>query len=201
MRANNYSLYSDAQLADMINMQDISAFEEIYRRYWSLLFIHANKMLEDELQAEDVVQELFTKLLAQMGQLNYKSTISAFLYKSTRNIVLDLIRHRKVKTNYITSIKEHFKRGECTTDNRMRENELKRQIEKEIGSLPPKMRIIFEMSRKTHLTHKEIATTVNVAEGTVKKQIYYAIKVLRSKLTCILCLQIMSTILGFNRIF
>ncbi len=195
----NYSLYSDAQLADLLNVSDNKAFEEIYNRYWNLLFLHANKMLRDEDQAQDVVQELFANLLSQMGQFYYKSTISSYLYTSVRNMVLNLIKHDKVKLNYSDSLRDYYDQGAWTTDTLVRENELKRQIEKEIENLPAKMRAIFELSRKEYLSHKEIADTLGISEGTVKKQLYYAISKLRSKLSCFFWLQIMSLILWINR--
>lgn len=195
----DYQSLTDAQLADLLNLRDESAFEEIYKRYWSLLFIHANKMLGDQDQAEDVVQELFTKLLSQMGELYLKSTISAYLYMSVRNMVVNLIRRKKVKINYLASIQEHYSRGEWVTDHKLRESEFRKQIEEEIENLPPKMKAIFNLSSKAYLTHKEIAEAVNVSEGTVRKQIYYAMKALRSKLTCLVCLQVMSVILWLHR--
>ncbi len=55
-------------------------------------------------------------------------------------------------------------------------------IEKEIGALPPKMREVFELSRKENLSHKEIAEKLNLSEKTVKKQVNNSLKILRSKL-------------------
>jgi len=197
----DYTLYSDAQLADLLNQRDKEAFEEIYNRYWGLLFSHANKMLRDEDQAQDVVQELFANLLSQMGEFYYKSTISSFLYTSVRNMVLNLIRYNKVRVNYADSLQDYYNKGEWATDEVLRENELSRQIEKEIQNLPPKMRAIFELSRKQYLSHREIAEATGVSEGTVKKQLYYAIAKLRSKLSSLFWLQLMSAILWLNRTF
>jgi RNA polymerase sigma-70 factor (ECF subfamily) len=44
------------------------------------------------------------------------------------------------------------------------------------------MREVFEMSRKEHLTYKEIAACLGTSEETVKKQVSGALKVLRVKL-------------------
>ncbi|WP_262712275.1 sigma-70 family RNA polymerase sigma factor [Mucilaginibacter phyllosphaerae] len=55
-------------------------------------------------------------------------------------------------------------------------------IEKEIAELPPRMREVFEMSRKQTRTYKEITEQLGTSEETVKKQVSGALKVLRVKL-------------------
>ena len=79
------------------------------------------------------------------------------------------------------------------TDETIREKELKGIIEREIASLPAKMRAVFEMSRNENLSYKEIAEELCISDKTVKKQINNAIKILRKKINllviaCFLCL-------------
>ena len=68
------------------------------------------------------------------------------------------------------------------TDHLIREKQLKAYIEKEIQALPPKMRAIFEMSRKEHLSYKEIAAITNTSENNVSTQVNNALRILRAKL-------------------
>ncbi|MVZ66514.1 hypothetical protein GQF61_11645 [Sphingobacterium sp. DK4209] len=51
------SEYTDAQLFARVKTDDHAAFTEIYERYWSVLFIHAFKIIENEEKAMDVVQD------------------------------------------------------------------------------------------------------------------------------------------------
>ncbi|WP_449438768.1 sigma factor-like helix-turn-helix DNA-binding protein [Pedobacter steynii] len=55
-------------------------------------------------------------------------------------------------------------------------------IEKEIASLPSKMKEVFELSRKANLSHRQIAIELDLSEKTVKNQVNNALKVLRLKL-------------------
>ncbi|MVT41838.1 hypothetical protein GO495_14705 [Chitinophaga oryziterrae] len=63
------------------------------------------------------------------------------------------------------------------------------------------MRAVFELGRKAYLNHKEIAEKANISEETVKRQISYSIKILRSILTVHLFLYPMSAVLMLNKIF
>jgi len=59
---------------------------------------------------------------------------------------------------------------------------VERKFEKELALLPPKMREVFELSRKSYLTHREIAEKMEISDHTVKKQINNALKILRLRI-------------------
>ncbi|WP_243732219.1 sigma factor-like helix-turn-helix DNA-binding protein [Pedobacter duraquae] len=65
---------------------------------------------------------------------------------------------------------------------------LKEIIDREIDALPPRMKQVFILSRRQHLSHKEIAELMNTTEQTVKKQMVYALKILRKRLGLVLFL-------------
>ncbi|WP_177230611.1 RNA polymerase sigma factor [Chitinophaga sp. CF118] len=180
---------------------DTYAFEELYDRHWGVLYSFARKLLKDDDEAKDVIQDIFTKLYERLGTLQIETSIFSYLYQTVRNSVLDIAKHQKVRIEFIDTFKDFYTRGEFLTDNQVRENELARLIEQEIENLPHKMRAIFEMSRKQYLTHKQIAQASGVSEGTVKKQLHYAINKLRSRLSSLFFLQLMSAILWINRMF
>ena len=173
---------SDEELLQEFQAGNTQAFELVYSRYKGLLYIHAYKMLRDEDEAKDVVQELFAKLYTKATTLYLKTTLSAYLYTSVRNRILDIIAHTRIKTEYLASLGEFMDRGVHTTDQFMREKELAFQIEKEVSKLPEKMRLIFEMSRNASLSHKEIAEQLQISPNTVKNHMVEALKTLKTHL-------------------
>ncbi len=173
---------SDSHLFGLLCEDNTEAFSEIYNRYKGVLFVHSFKMLRDKDEAKDVVQELFTHLWAKRHELRLNHSLSSYLYSSVRNRVLDIIAHKKVKDRYINSLEPFFKSGVFTTDEYVRSKELQSTIEKEISFLPPKMREVFELSRDAELSHKEIASKLNISDKTVKKQISKSLNLLRQKL-------------------
>lgn len=188
---------SDEELLKEFQAGKTQAFELIYNRYKGLLYIHAYKMLQDEDEAKDVVQELFTKLYTSAGILLLKTTFSAYLYTAVRNRILDIIAHKKIKTDYLASLEEFVHRGVYSTDHFIREKELVFQIEKEVSLLPEKMRLIFEMSRNANLSHKEIAAKLDISDKTVKKQINNAIKLIKVKLNLLNATFIAGSLIAF----
>ncbi|WP_316817230.1 RNA polymerase sigma-70 factor [Pedobacter nyackensis] len=177
-----YNGLSDTELTDLLKSGDHAAYTEIYHRYWPVLFRHARKMLRDDDEATDVVQEVFATFWSKSAELIFTVSLSSYLYSATRNKIIDLVNRNKLKTNYLVSLQAFIDKGEFITDNAVREHELSNQIESEIARLPKKMRQIFELSRKQNLSYKQIADEIEISEGTVKKQISNAIKILKIKL-------------------
>lgn len=177
----DYSKLSDVELAVMLGNGDHVAYTEIYKRYWALLYRNALKMLKDEDEATDIIQEIFTVLWEKAPELVLTSSISSYLYTAVKNKIITLINKNKLRDVYYASLQGFLNKGEYITDNQLLEKELALSIEKEIAALPSKMRMIFELSRKEGLSHALIAQKTGISEGTVKKQIHNAIKILRTK--------------------
>jgi RNA polymerase sigma factor (sigma-70 family) len=84
-----YESYSDAQLTELLILEDKRAFEEVYNRYWPLLLSFAKRKLDDDDQAKDVIQEVFVRLYEKMGSL-YNESLRSFLYTSVQNRILNV---------------------------------------------------------------------------------------------------------------
>jgi RNA polymerase sigma-70 factor (ECF subfamily) len=146
------------------------------------LFLHALKRVGDREQAKDIVQDLFATLWDRRAELDLRSHLSGYLYTAIRNRVIKIFTHQQVVSGYVTSLGKAIREDDCITDHKVRQSSLAALIEKEINGLPEKMREVFVLSRKYHLSNKEIAQQLGITEGTVKRQISNALKVLRAKL-------------------
>jgi len=178
----NYNRYTDQQLMTLLKEGDHNAYAQLYDRYFQLLFVYAYKRLRDEAEAKDVVQDFFTVLWVKRDTLNFSSAISAYCFTAINNRIIDLFLHRKVADKYIGSISIPTEQEEAKTDHLVRERQLMAYIEKEIQALPSKMRKIFELSRKSNYSYKEIAGELSISEKTVHRQMSNALIRLRTKL-------------------
>lgn len=185
-----YSLLSDLELIALLKEGDAAAYTVVYNRYFNELYIHAYARLRDKEEAQDVVHELFATLWNKRAELMFKSSLPAYLYTAVRNRILDVIAHQQVESRYVTSLQHFIEEGYCITDHQVRERQLAALIEKGISELPPKMRAIFELSRKHAMSHKEIAEQLNLSEQTVRTQVKNALRILRLKLGLMLFLSL-----------
>jgi RNA polymerase sigma-70 factor (ECF subfamily) len=187
----DYSQLTDQELIALLNQGDRLAFAQIYDRYKFILHAHAVNKLRDREEARDVIQEVFTYLWSKREVISISGNLSGYLYGAVRHAILNKITRKQVQEKYLDSLKAFSEQDAVLTDHRIRENQLREQIEKEIGMLPSRMKEVFELSRNEHLSHREIAWRLQISEQTVSKQITNALKILKLKLGVLVYLVLM----------
>lgn len=171
----------DKNLLNLLRVGNVQAFNLLYNRYSPLLYLHARRMLQDVDLAKDVVHDLFTMLWHKKEELDIDSHLKAYLYKAVRNRVLDLFAKEKVRIDYQNYMRTN-KENDDEDESHFQKKELEEIIESELSKLPEQMRKVFLLSRLEDKSYKEIAAELDIAEGTVKKQIYLALKRLKKSI-------------------
>lgn len=171
----------DSVLVELLSQGNKQAFAVIYDRYAPLLLLHADRMLANAATAQDVVQDLFTSLWQKREKMNIEVNLKSYLYKAIRNRVLDLFAQEKVRLNYKTQFDCEAQIDDSLVQN-YQSKELEEIIESELNRLPEQMRRAFLLSRMEEKSYREIAEELRIAEGTVKKQIYLALKRLKKNI-------------------
>lgn len=181
----SYNQLNDEELAELLKKGDRMAYTVIFDRFYGLLFVHACKLLNDEDEAKDVIQELFEILWTRRETISFEHNLSAYLYSSIRNRIINRISHYQVEHKYISSLRGFIDRDTYFADYKVREREMKKMIEREISALPSKMREIFELSRRDYLSYKQIAVKLQISEQTVRMHVKKALRILKPKLSLI----------------
>ncbi|WP_316814361.1 RNA polymerase sigma-70 factor [Pedobacter heparinus] len=177
-----YTSYTDQELIFLLKERDELAFTEIYRRHWHMLYLHAWKILNDQDEAKDLVQDFFFAFWEKSGSLDVKVNLKGYLYRGITNRVLNAVRKQKTNNDFIDLIAAVMQESDNTTVETIDEHQLMALIDAELAQLSPKSRQIFEMSRKDFLSNKEIAERLDMTEEAVKKQVQRAVKILKLKL-------------------
>ena len=177
-----YSKYADHILFVLLKEDDRLAFTEIFERYSGLLVNHAYKILGNQDEANDIVQDVFLSIWNKRDELIITTSLSSYLYKATKNRVLNHIAHQEVVSRYSNSISSFIDNVYVLADTNLREKELEAIIAREIALLPEKMREVFLLRKVEELSYEEIADKLNITDKTAKQQVYNSIKILRQKL-------------------
>lgn len=173
---------TDQELVTLLKEGNAHAFTQLFDRYQPLLFIHARKVTKDSDEAADIVQEVFLSLWDRRHNLEIKGSLLAYLSNAVRFKFIDLMGKKKVRADHANSLSKYIEAGSPVTDHQVRERELLRIIEAEIDNLPPKLKLIYELSRKANMTTAQIASLLDVSEKTVQNQISLAVRQLRIRL-------------------
>ncbi|XCF07434.1 RNA polymerase sigma-70 factor [Tamlana crocina] len=177
-----YNKYSDELLLDFLKEDNHQAYTVIFNRYCKLLTNHAYKILQSQDDANDIVQEVFVAIWNKRYELNIKGSLASYLFKATKNRILNHIAHEKVVSRYAESILGFIENNYTFADANQREEELRLIIAKEIECLPDKMREVFVLRKVNHLSYDEIADQLNISDKTAKQQVYNALKKIRAKI-------------------
>jgi len=131
--------------------------------------------------ADEIVNDTFLVVWDKQDELNLDSSIKSFLYTVVRNKSLNLLKKRKIE---IAELDENFEvaSNQISPIEVLQAKETEDAIFELIDKLPPKCRQIFILSRKEHLSNREVAQIMEINEKTVENQISIAIKLIRTGL-------------------
>ncbi|HRP31054.1 MAG TPA: RNA polymerase sigma-70 factor [Agriterribacter sp.] len=194
-----YYKLTDSELLNLLHENDESAFTEIYDRYWEKMTMHVLKVIHSPEDAVDIVQEVFLSIWKRRRELLITGTLGAYLLKSVRNHAIKYIEKNISKRNFLSSLSWMLEHNELFAQQNIEYKEIEDKIAAIVSTLPPKMKVVFVMSRNEQLSYKEIATQMGIAETTVKKQVNNAIKIIRRSvrelcISLIICLILIASI-------
>ena len=69
--------------------------ETIWRENHDQLLSFINKRIKNKEESEDILQEVFIKILSKIGTLKDSSKLQSWVYQMTRNAIIDYIRKKK----------------------------------------------------------------------------------------------------------
>jgi len=152
------------------------SFEELYRKYYPLVFSLCMRMMGNTWDAEDLTHDTFLQIERKMGGYHGRAAFTTWLYRVTVNQVL--MHYRK-----------SWIRSERTTDNGVIPEQSTRfslndclDLGAAIDKLPDGYRSVFLLHDVEGYEHKEIAEILRISAGTSKSQLHKARMRLRSLL-------------------
>jgi len=157
---------------------DFSAFEELYDMHHRLVYGIAVRMLERPALAEDLTQEVFTKIWTDPSAFR-GGNLAGWIARMTRNKAIDLLRTR--------AIRPEVEIPETLRFERLTEDDVFAQLDSEaarsaLDELPESQRSLILMGFFDGLTHEQMALKTGVPLGTVKTRIRTGLRKMRSTL-------------------
>ncbi|RZK18171.1 MAG: RNA polymerase sigma-70 factor [Pedobacter sp.] len=177
-----YSQLSDNELLSLLNEGNEVSFSEIYNRYWEKMYSYSIRLTKSQEESADIVQEIFISLWNRRLDLAIKGSLASYLIKSARNLSLRYIERNIHLTDFAEKISEFTADTSLNIEESISIKELEKQIELGIKKLPKKMKEVYILSRDEQLSYREIATKLEISEGTVKKQIHNSLKIIAESL-------------------
>ena len=161
---------------------DQKAFTELYNRYSAKLMSFFYKMLwKDREKAEDLTQEIFTKIIQRPELFDVSKKFSTWVYSIANNMCKNEYRKHAVRSDVHEKL-TFSQNGIAHQKDEHDKNLIKNELNKAINELDDKHKSVFIMKYKQHLSIKEIAEIASISEGTVKSRLFNSLKKLSGKL-------------------
>lgn len=166
-------------------------FEQVFDDNYRRMLIHAQRFVQDEDDAEDIVAEVFYELWKRNDEVDLDSGITTYLYRAVSSRSLNYLRHKNVAAIRIEALEAiNEKRIEFmakqSTDDIVNSHDIQKGLHEALSELPDKCRQVFILSYVNGLKSKEIADAMDVSVRTVEAHIYKALRLLRNQLKYLL---------------
>lgn len=163
------------------------AFAELERKYRRLIAGYIRRMIRDEDDAEDIIQETFIKAYNALESFKPGYSFSAWINRIASNTCIDFLR--KKRFNVVSLSQSINPAGEDDNEFDVRDPDLlpdelimseekSRIVRKAIESLPENYRKVIKLRHEDELDYQQIADMLNLPLGTVKAHLFRARKIL-----------------------
>lgn len=173
---------SDKELFQAMRSGDEHAFQGIFNRHWQSLLTFVCKLISDEDQAKDVVQNAFIEIWHKKENLIVEDSIMPYLVTIVKNEVMSLFRKDKIRLAGDEILIANLKRV-THPDEHLIAEQLQSAIDTELVKMPCNMRQCFQLSRYEQKSIRDIANELMLSEQTVKNNISEALRRLRNHLS------------------
>ena len=178
----SFKHYTDLELLDQLGQGNDQVFTEIFDRYWKPMLSVAVNKTGDFDEAEEIVQGVFVSLWKRRRALVVTSGLNHYLAASVKYQVMKVLAERRKRL----ALEVYEQNIQLTSDDSAHRyldfEELQSQLSELVSSLPDKCRIVYQLSRETGYSHKEIAAEMGISEKTVEEHIRRALRAIRKGL-------------------
>lgn len=173
---------SDEEIVERVINGEKHLYEILMRKYNLRMFRISMSIVNDDMEAEDIMQTAYLNAYLQLA--NFKNT-SAFSTWLTRILINESLLHKKKKIKreqLLAGLEEPIEHLETPLKSLMNK-ELKTILEKAVSELPEKYRLVYVMREIQEMSTSETMEILNLGESNIKIRLSRAKEMLRNELS------------------
>jgi RNA polymerase sigma-70 factor (family 1) len=166
--------YAETALLEQLQVGSADAFTQLYNNYSVQMYANIFKMVKDEQIAEEIVQDIFTRIWQKRDTLRFEQDFAAYLYRMGQNLVHDfyrkLQRDRSLYEKFKALAIEHYTHIEEALHYRESEALLQKALE----TLSPQQKKVYQLCKMDGRSYKEAGEELGISALTVKEHLVKA---------------------------
>jgi len=172
---------TDSEAMIRVREGELSRLSVLFERHHRRLFGYCLRFVRDRAAAEDLVQEVFVRMLKYRHSYREQGSFDAWMFRLTRNLCLDYVARRGGEISVAEIRGEEEEAPEAGPDTVAARREELRLLERALGRLPEDKRELLLLARFGSLTYEEIAETLGCTVGALKVRVHRALKQLEDQ--------------------
>lgn len=161
---------------------DEAAFAKLFHLWRDKLYFFILRITHSPEMAEDVLQDVFTKLWINRAKMTDFEYFQAYFYKMAQNHAISLMRRMAQETIILAELKKEMPAASPSLDEGMFQKELDKKMQAILEKLPPQQRLVYKMTREEGLKQEQIALQLKISPSTVKNHMTCALRTIRHDL-------------------
>lgn len=192
----NYKELNDEKLASLyVNDRDDDAYNEIVNRYGEKIFRLAMRITKNPESAEEVLQNVFVKLIEKLGTFREESKLATWIYTVSSNEAFMFLRSKNKSSFKEISVEEFNNKDNGSAyeglqikydgfgpDDSAINAQQQEILERAISELHEEYRIVFQLRDVEGLSNQQVADVLGLSLPAVKSRILRARNQLKKKL-------------------
>jgi RNA polymerase sigma-70 factor (ECF subfamily) len=170
-------------LLQRIALGDSEAFSVIFNRYKNKVLSFCTHILQSNILAEEVLQEVMLKLWLLGYKIEDIDHLDGWLRRVARNRSIDLLRQQKNAQLHYLENKNNIDHLSNFTEETVLLRDARRLVEEGIAALPAQQKKVYEMIEKEAHTVEEVSELLGLQVSTVNTHLKLARKSLRNFLS------------------
>lgn len=172
--------YYENQLLQQLRAGSASAFTALYNKYSQQLYYNILALVKDSNTAEELVQDIFSKIWKQRSSITIEKSFSSYLFKSSRNRVFDFFKQLRRNHELYAHIKAIASENYSHIEEALLTRENQHLLQRAIETLPPQRRRAFELCKIEGLSYRQASEVMGISTSTVKEHMATALDTIRT---------------------
>lgn len=176
------NLYEERRLLLMLGNDSAYAFQQIFDKYKDHIYKVAMSYVKDKHLAEEIIQDVFTKVWTHRHTLLELRSFEAWLYTVGKNRVFDY--NKKKIADWKAHLGYHSMKTESVNDSEklLQSKEYKALLHIAQQQLTDQQLLVFKLAKEENMSYKQIAAQLNLSPLTVKTHLARAMNTLKTHL-------------------
>jgi len=172
----------EQEMVFLLQKGSMSAFEKLFEYYSQKLYRFALSYLKSDLEAEDLVQEVFLKIWENRTNIKTGTSFQSYLFTIAFNSIRKNFNDKAKLDKFRTDLLDFLSHENPSLENRPDFESLLTKLDSLIDQMPERIKEIYLMRKKEGKAVRDIAEKLSISTKTVENQITEAMNYLKKEI-------------------